>query len=514
MNLTQLKSFVVQYWILLALITIKFILQFVLVNPIYELHRDEFLHLDQAFHPAAGYISVPPFSSWMASLIYLLGGGLFWIRFVPALFGAITVVFGWLIVEELGGKLPAKILTSILLIFSVYTRLNVLFQPNAFDILVWTIIFYFLVKYIGNYNAKWLFLLSVITALGLYNKYTIVFLILGLTVGLLMTEQRSIFTKKNIYYALGLSFLLFLPNIIWQILNHFPVIHHMQALKESQLVNVNRVDFLFDQIKYGVIGIPTIAAFWALLYYKPFKPYRFVVWTFIIVMALFTISRAKSYYTLGLYPVLFAFGSVYLEVLFGKWKNILISLLVISNIAAFFFIVKYLMPFQNPSEIIKENESYERIGLLRWEDGLNHPLPQDFADMLGWKEMADKALTAYQMIPAQELQNTLIFCDNYGQAGALNFYNRNKTSEAYSFNTDYIYWLPESMIIQNVLYVGSLPNKKVLGMFESYKQVGVVENEFAREQGTKIFLLQGAKASAPEMFFKIAEERKKNFEIF
>ena len=171
MNANKLRFFLNNYWILLALVAVKFISQFVLVNPIYELHRDEFLHLDQAFHPAAGYISVPPFSAWMASLIYLMGGGLFWIRFVPALFGALTVVFGWLIVEELGGKLLAKILTSILLIFSVYTRLNVLFQPNAFDILAWTIVFYFLIKYVRNYNAKWLFSLSVITALGLYNKY-------------------------------------------------------------------------------------------------------------------------------------------------------------------------------------------------------------------------------------------------------------------------------------------------------------------------------------------------------
>ena len=340
MNAHKIRLFFNNYWILLALVGVKFILQFVLVNPVYELHRDEFLHLDQAFHPAAGYISVPPFSAWMASLIYLMGGGLFWIRFVPVLFGALTVVCGWLVVEELGGKLLAKILTSILLIFSVYARMNVLFQPNSFDILAWTIVFYFLIKYVRNYNAKWLFLLSVITALGLYNKYTIVFLILGLIVGLLMTEQRSLFTKKIFYYALGLSLLLFLPNIVWQILNHFPVIHHMQALKESQLVNVNRVDFLFDQIKYGVIGIPTLVAFWALLFYKSFKPYRFVIWTFVIVMILFTTFRAKSYYTLGLYPVLFAFGSVYLEVLFRKWKIILISLLVLSNIAAFFFIAK------------------------------------------------------------------------------------------------------------------------------------------------------------------------------
>tara|TARA_R110000868_G_scaffold72314_8_gene210963 strand:- start:844 stop:1362 length:519 start_codon:yes stop_codon:yes gene_type:complete len=172
------------------------------------------------------------------------------------------------------------------------------------------------------------------------------------------------------------------------------------------------------------------------------------------------------------------------------------------------------MPFQNPSEIIADKEAYERIGLLRWEDGINHPLPQDFADMLGWKEMAEKALVAYKMIPADELQNTLIYCDNYGQAGALNYYNRNKTPEAYSFNTDYIYWLPKKIKLQNMLFVGELPKKEVINMFEDYKLVGVVENEFSREKGTEIFLFLGAKNSAAEMFYKIAEERKKNFEIF
>ena len=365
MNSTHLKLFFERYWILLALIAIKFILQFALINPIYELHRDEFLHLDQAFHPAAGYISVPPFTSWMASLIFIMGGGIFWIRFVPALFGAATIVFGWLITEELGGKLPSKILISILLLFSVYTRLNVLFQPNSFDILVWTIIFYFFIKYIRNHQLKWLFLLSFITALGLYNKYTIVFLIIGLSIGLLLTPQRIIFTKKAFYFAIGLLLLLILPNIIWQITNHFPVIHHMRELQENQLVNINRMDFLIDQVKNGLILIPTIAAFWALIFYKPFKPYRFVLWTFIIVMILFTMSRAKSYYTLGLYPVLFAFGCVYLEILFKKWKTILFSFLVVTHIVAFFLIVKYLMPFQNPQ---KKNASslfiYNRLHLL------------------------------------------------------------------------------------------------------------------------------------------------------
>jgi hypothetical protein len=497
-----------------VLIAIKFILQFTLVNPVYELHRDEFLHLDQAFHPAAGYISTPPFTSWIASVIYFFGGGLFWIRFFPAFFGVLTIVFTWLIVEEFGGKMPAKILTSISLIFSIYIRLNVLFQPNAFDILAWTIIFFLTIKYIKKQQVNWLFLLSLIIALALYNKYTIVFLIIGLILGLLLTEQRIVFKKRAFYLSIALSLLIILPNIFWQIKNHFPVIYHMQALNESQLVNVNRIDFLFDQVKYGVIGILTLAAIWALVFFKPFRSFRFIGWTFAIVMILFTISRAKSYYTLGLYPVLFALGSVYLEVIFKKWRIVLITVLALINIVVFFVIVKYLMPFQNPSEIIANRKVYEKMGLLRWEDGKNHLLPQDFADMIGWREMAEKSLIAYKMIPTNELENTLIYCDNYGQTGALNYYNRTKMPEAYSFNTDYIYWLPDLKNIKNIVFIGNLPSKEVMDMFKDFKLVGVVENEFARERGTKIFLLMGANPDFTEWFYKKAEERKRNFNIF
>ncbi len=514
MNAPKLKLFFNRYWILLVLITVKFILQYTLVNPVYELHRDEFLHLDQAFHLSAGYISTPPFTSWISGIIYFLGGGLLWIRFFPAFFGVLTIVFAWLIVEESGGKLQAKILTSIFLIFSIYTRMNVLFQPNSFDILAWTFIFYFLIKYLKNNKGKWLFLLSAAIALGFYNKYTSGFLLLGLFAGLLLTEHRVIFTRKITYYAIGFTLLLFVPNILWQIKNHFPIIYHMQALKESQLVNINRGDFLLDQIKYGVVGIPTIAAFWAMIFYRPFKPYRFVLFTFITVIILFTISRAKSYYSLGLYPVLFAFGSVYLENLFGKWRTALISFLAVINIVVFFTIVKYLMPFQYPSEIIADRESYERSGLLRWEDGKTHPLPQDFADMLGWREMAEKSLTAYKMIPADELNKTLIYCENYGQTGALNYYNRKKMPEASSFKTDYIYWLPRFDKIKNVVYVGNLPDKEIIDMFKEYKLVGVVENEFARERNTKIILLLGANPNFTDEFYKTAEERKRTFDLF
>lgn len=510
----KMRHFVSKYWILLSFIALKMILQFVLVNPIYELHRDEFLHLDQAAHPAFGYVSVPPFTSWMASFIYFMGGGLFWIRFVPAFFGALTIVFAWLIVEVLEGKLTAKVLVASLLIFSVYVRINVLFQPNSFDILAWTMVLYFLVQYFKTNQQKWLFPLSLIVVLGLYNKYTMAFLFVGLMMGLLLTPQRIIFGKKTFYYAVGLVLLLFLPNIIWQISNNYPLLHHMAALNGSQLVNVSRIDFLTDQVKFGLVGIPTLAALWALVFYQPFKPYRFLVWSFVAVMGLFTMARAKSYYPMGIYPALFAFGSVFLEDVLKKRKVVVMTSLVFLNVAAFMVIVRQLMPFHSPNEIVEKKESYEKLGLLRWEDGLNHHLPQDFADMLGWREMAEKSLLAYELLPEDELANTLVYCDNYGQCGALNFYNRSKMPQANSFSTDYIFWIPKQERIKNILWVGELPNQEIVDMFKVVRLTGEVENEFAREKETKIFLLMDADPSFTEWFNHTVEERKRNFEIF
>jgi hypothetical protein len=152
--------------------------------------------------------------------------------------------------------------------------------------------------------------------------------------------------------------------------------------------------------------------------------------------------------------------------------------------------------------------------MLRWEDGKNHALPQDFSDMIGWKEMAQKSLEAYRLIPSGELSETLVFCDNYGQTGALNYYNRHKMSEAFSFNTDYIFWLPHLDKIKNILLVGNKPHDDVLDLFTDCILVGEVKNEYARENGTGIYLLRGAKSEFTPLFYRMANKRIAEFDIF
>ena len=500
---------------LFLLVLVKFVLQYVMVNPEYELHRDEFLYLDQAFHPAAGYISVPPFTSWIAAIIQLLGGGLFWVRFFPALFGTLTVVMVWFLVEELKGGLPAKMLASVLLIFSPFSRLNILFHPNAFDILVWTIIFYTLVKFITSQNNKWLLMSGVICALAINNKYTVFFLIAGLLIGLLLSSQRKILTHRYFYYAAGICLLLILPNIIWQANNNLPVFHHMKALNESQLSHISHAEFLITQPRFLMFGVfPVLAAFWSFIFYKPFRQFRFIGITFLVVLTLFTLCRAKSYYALGLYPVLLAFGSVYAERMIGKGRVVVFSLLGGLSMGAFLFLGPYIMPYHSPKYIAENQEFYNKMGLLDWEDGSQRQLPQDFANMTGWKELAAKTREAYNQIPDKEKQSTLLFCDNYGLAGAINYYNRDKVPEAYSLSTDYIFWIPHYPVILNIIWIGPEPDSTTLNLFRSVHLKGKIENKYADEYGTRIYLLSQPKTDVTPVFYKMIEEKKKAMDIF
>lgn len=239
--------------ILILFILVKFILQYSLIDSEYELQRDEYLHLDLANHLAWGYLSVPPVTSWIALIIKFLGNSVFWVKFFPALFGALTIFTVWKIVEELKGNLYAQVLAATGVLLSVLLRLNTLFQPNSLEILLWTLVYFSLIKYINSEKVKWLYIGAVFFGIGFLNKYNIAFLLLGAIPALLLTNQRKIFLQKHLYFAALLALIIVLPNILWQYHNDFPVIHHMKELSESQLVNVDRFDFLKSQILFFLV---------------------------------------------------------------------------------------------------------------------------------------------------------------------------------------------------------------------------------------------------------------------
>lgn len=493
--------------LLIGFILLKFILQYSLINPEYDLHRDEYLHLDLGDHVALGYISVPPFIAYISWIIIQLGNSFFWIKFFPALFGALTLITVWKTIELLKGGTFALILGAVAILFSTMVRMNMLYQPNSFDILSWTLLYFALINYFKSEQSKYLYVAAVVFALGFLNKYNIAFLAAGLAPALLI-GNRSIFSNRHLYFAGFFALVLISPNLIWQYANNFPVVHHMQELAETQLVNVKTSDFIKEQILFFLGSVfVVIVGLLAPFKFVSYKKYRFVPISFLITILLFIYFRAKGYYAVGLYPILIAFGAVSLEKLLdhGRQKY-LRPVLIAIPIILFVSTIKLLMPVESPERIQQNAKAYKSIGVLRWEDGKDHALPQDFADMLAWREMARIVDSAYALVP--DKQHTLILCDNYGQTGAVNYYSRFPELRAVSFNADYINWFPLDETIENVIAVKELDDDdpgrtRETPIFESVKLLGTVENKLAREYGTKIFIYVGAKADINK---RIADE--------
>jgi hypothetical protein len=484
------------FWLFILL---KFTIHGLIIAPEYDLQRDEFLHLDQGKHLAWGYLSVPPFTSWNSYLILLLGGSEFWVKFFPALYGVLTMVVVWKAIETLGGDLFALVLGAAATTLSVLLRINMLYQPNSVDILAWTLLFYCLLKYLKTLSNRWLYISAVVFGLGFLNKYNILFLVFGLVPALLLVPQRIIFLNKHLYYAAILALLIILPNLIWQYQNHFPVVHHMQLLTKTQLVHVDRMVFLKEQVLFFLGSLFVIVAgFISFFRYPPLRKYQVFFWTFLFTMLLFTYLKAKGYYAIGLYPIFLAFGAVYLEqVLSGRliWLRAAALLLVM---VLFTPMVLVAFPIKSPSEIAGNSRIFQKLGLLRWEDGKDHLIPQDFADMQGWKELAKKVDLEYEKIT--DKQHTLILCDNYGQAGAINFYSRFKNMGAVTMNADYIDWFPLDKEIKNIILVQNADDddkerKREQAFFRKVSFTGKIANPYAREMGTSIYVLLDAKVS-------------------
>ncbi|TKK66388.1 glycosyltransferase family 39 protein [Ilyomonas limi] len=500
--------------LLYALALLRLVLPYLLQNPVYEPHRDEFLYLAEGNHVAWGFMEVPPMLSIFAWLTHLLGGGMFWIKLWPSLFGAATFIVAGKIVLSQGGRSFALWLLFLSFTFSVYLRLFFLFQPNPPEVFFWTMMVYSIIRYIQTGKNRWLYVFGVAVGLGMLSKYSVAFYTVSLLAGVLLTKYRTIFISKHFWLAALAGFIIFLPNLLWQYHHQFPVFHHMRELQQTQLQYISPLSFLSDQL---LMFAPCFFVWLAGLYYVFFsrneKRFRFAGWAYVFVIIILLIGRGKNYYALGAYPVLLAFGAYYLEhITIAKkmWRYIMMVPIFILG----FVFLPLLLPIYEPAKLAAfyQKMGINKTGLLKWEDLKNHPLPQDFSDMLGWEEMTKKVAAAYRSLSPAEQQQTLIFCNNYGMAGAVNYYGRKYgLPEAYSDNASFLYWLPENKPMTNLILVTEDTDELAhdyIRFFKSAQFTDSVTNVYAREYGDFIMLAKGADERFTRFFHqKIAEDK-------
>lgn len=486
---------------------VKFIIPYLLQSNVYEPHRDEFLYLAEGHHMAWGFMEIPPFLSIFAWLTHLFGDGIFWIKFWPDLFGVLTFIVTAKIIQSLGGKAFAIFLAFLPFVFGIYLRLFFLFQPNAPEVFLWTMMAYSLIRYIQTNKNYYLYIFGVSVGLGTATKYSVAFFLVSILGGVLLTSQRKIFLNKHLYFAGILAMLIFMPTFIWEYNHHFPIMVHMKELQRTQLQFISPGDFLKDQL---LMNLPCVFIWIGGLFFATFsskgKNYRVFAWAFIFVLALLISFHGKNYYALGLYPMLFAFGAFHLEKFSEKrsrfWRYSFVLIPVLLGLT----FVPISLPVAKPAELA---ELYQKMGIvktgaLKWEDLQNHQLPQDFADMLGWEEMTQKMAKAYNSLDSNGKAHTFLFCDNYGEAGAVNYYRyKYGLPEVYSDNGSFLYWMPRNIHLYNLLLITDDQEEMehpFVKYFSSAVVTDSVTNIYARERGTLIILFKGANEAMNKMF--------------
>ena len=501
--------------LIVGLAVVKFVLPYLLVNSVWELHRDEYLYYAQGQHLAWGYLECPPLLGLLAAVSSLLGGGFFWVKCWPALFGSFTLLVTAGITKELGGKQFAQVLAALGIIFSAYLRTNFLFQPGFLEIFFWTLSVYYLLRLINTHQTSYYYLFSMALTAGFWSKYSVLFFITALVAGILLTYHRKLLADKHFWQAAFAGLILILPNVLWQYRHNYPLAHHMQELQETQLQYINKTDFLKDQL----LMLLPVAFVWigGLIWLLFQKKFRLIAVAYITTLILLMLGSGKGYYALGAYPMLLAAGGVFLEKIsiHKFWLRPVFIILILLLCLPFLFM---LLPVQSPQNMAAANKKYKvaALGLLKWEDQQNHALQQDFADMLGWKELAQKAEYNYDSLTAKGYRNIVVYCRNYGQAGALSYYTNSTgfRKQLVCDNGSFLLWVPRPLQFDHLLFVGRNMPDKADAVFQHFKLVKVLDsvgNPLSRQSGNQIIWFEQADRSAVSLANKDLDEQRRIF---
>lgn len=480
----------------------------------YELHRDGMLYFSMGDHPATGYISTPPLIGIISFIIrYTAGYSVFAIKLVPALLGAASLVTIGFLVREMGGRLLAVFIAEMAYLTSLaFLRSNALFQPVSFDEYFWLLTSYLFIRLINRNEEQLWPWIGFVVGIGFLAKYSISFLVLAWGISLLLSPYRKLLWSKQLILGILIGFVMILPNLIWQYEHDWPVVHHMVELQRTQLVNVTLSGFLSSQLLFHFTSFWVwIVGFLVLLFARKERKFRPVAVTFLLVLLILILSRGKSYYTLGAYPMLFAAGGYVMEkYLTGKWRWINFALPVLSVL-----ILIPILPLALPVLPINKMAAYCQSaikvagpGIITWEDGKVHNIPQDYADMTGWSELARLTAKAYHELTPEQQANCHIFAENYGEAGAVHFYGHAyDLPEPISFDDSYLLWAPDSLGNGAFIYINDEVGD-IDKLFNSYREIGEIHDVNFRENGLKVFLCADPKPGAQSFYAAKADELK------
>jgi hypothetical protein len=385
-------------------------------NSHYGFHRDELQTLDDARHLDWGFVAYPPITPLIGRFeLIFFGTSLVGFRFFSAVAMSVIMVITGLMAGELGGNRHVKVLAAVAAgIVPVSLIQGAVFQYVAFDYLWGVTVTYFLIRLLKSDDPRWWVAIGAMLGIGMETRYTMGFLALGVAGAVLLTPARRFLRSGWLWLGVGISILIFLPNLVWQVQHHFISLDFLSYLHARDL-RQKRYDGFYNQQLSVCVNFVTaplvLMGLWFYLFRPEARRYRLLGWTFAVTFLLFSLARSRSYYTAPLYPMLIAGGSVLLGNLLDGvrpfWSRSIYAaqwtLIIISGAIG----VLLFLPIAP-------------IGSPIWK--ITSRLYDQFREEIGWPDLAQNVAGVYRSLPPPERERTGILTGNYGEGGALNLY--------------------------------------------------------------------------------------------
>jgi Dolichyl-phosphate-mannose-protein mannosyltransferase len=472
-------------------------------NNRYGYFRDEFDYIACGNHLAWGYVDQPPLIPFLIHVCRaILGDSLRSIRFIPALASSLLVVQIALIAREFGGRRFALLLSAITVVIAPqYLSNGSVLTTNCLEPNLWMGCAYVAILAVKRDKPVYWLWFGVLAGIGLEEKYTIALFGFGIVVGLLLTEHRRLLLNKWLWLGGAAAFLIFLPNLLWNIHYHWPFLQLMHNIRaEGRDVVLGPGQYFIQQT---LLVHPFTAPIWiagliALFVSERLKPYRFLAGTYLVCYAALFTLHGKNYYLAPVYPMLLAAGAVVIDFAFDRpatsWLKPAIVIVLLASGAR---LAPVTVPMLSPGRFIAYMKTLP-FKLPVMEHGVERAeLPQWYADQFGWQEIVDETALAWNQIPEAERADCAIFAQDYGQAGAIDFLGRRYgLPPALSGHQTYFLWGPRGYSGKCMIVLGE--RRDVLtNYFDSVQFVGIsADNPYALEKEIGVDICRGPKFGA------------------
>lgn len=469
-------------------------------NNRYGYFRDEFDYMACGNHLAWGYVDQPPLIPFLVRVCRaVFGNSLRSIRLVPALASSLLVVQTAWIAGELGGRRFAMVLSAVAVALApIYLSDGSLLTTNCLEPNLWMGCAYCAILAVTRGNPCYWLWFGVIAGIGLEEKYTIALFGFAIVVGLLLTKERRVFADKWIWLGGAGAFALFLPNILWNIHYHWPFLQLMHNIRaEHRDVVLSAGQYFFQEaLLIGLLAAPLwIAGLVGLFASHKWAPFRFLAWSFVVCYGVLFALHGKIYYLAPIYPMLLAAGAIVFENLIDArslcWLKPA-SVTVFTAVGLFF--APIMVPVLSPTEFLSYmNRLPFKLPVTEYSHE-RAALPQWYADQFGWREIVEETAVAWNRIPPQQRAGCGIFAQDYGQAGAIDFFGPHYgLPPALSGHQTYFLWGPRGYSGNCLIVLGDRP-ERLHELFDGVEYVGTsADNRYALETGIAVHICRGAK---------------------